>query len=374
MRLPELQRILVDGARRQEQAALAPKARLGGRKALIAVLAVLLLGGSAAGAVITLTSSKPLSGTLAQGPSRSGPSHYRISVFPYMAVGWSGWCTSAVFKGHSGREATDYGCGPVESSGPTVAGGDSFGDQSGQYSYGIVSDRVASVRWAGTVVQPINDASLPAGTRAYFIVAPPNRGRPKPELTMLFDSSGRQIPGPEISRQNAVEHLPQIAVNPRDPGAAPCAVRDSSAPRAVPLTETVTTPVPWPRHQAGAFLACANATYNVDGTTLAVAVLVDATNALRTAAALPELQPDPAHPGLLTGHELGNIGFPSGLTVSNGGGGQAFNTPTRYQEFANHDVTARRAGPAWIIAEGGTPAQRAALLAIVSTSAQLGRS
>ena len=95
MRLPELQRILIDGARRQEQAATpARKRRRGGRRALMVALAALLIGGAAAGAVITLNRSKPLSGTLAQGPGGLGVSHYRISVFPYMTVGWSGWCSS----------------------------------------------------------------------------------------------------------------------------------------------------------------------------------------------------------------------------------------------------------------------------------------
>ncbi len=86
------------------------------------------------------------------------------------------------------------------------------------------------------------------------------------------------------------------------------------------------------------------------------------------AKALPELQPDPAHPGLLTGHELGNIGFPQG-GVFDRGGGQAFKTHTRQQEFANHDRSARRAGPAWIVAEGGTPSQRATLLRVLQTEA-----
>lgn len=371
MRLPELQRILIDGARREEQTARARKAHLGGRKALIAVLAVLLLGGTAAGAVITLSPSKPLSGTLTQGPSGSGPSRYQISVFPYMAVGWSGWCSSVVFNSAHMRTASIYGCDPVESSGAVVAGGGSFGDQSGEYSYGIVSDRVAAVHWNGRIVLPISSARLPPGTRAYFIVAPPvspaSHGRPE-SLPKLFDSSGRQIPEPEITSENAVEHLPQLGVNPGRPGTARCAVRARQVPRLVPLAETVTTPVPWPRHQPGAFLACANATFRLDGTTLAVAVLVDAANGRRPAPPLPELQPDLAHAGLLTGRELGNIGFPQGSFVANFGGGQAF-APTRNQQFANHDVSARRAGPAWIMAEGGTPAQRATLLAVLSTDA-----
>jgi hypothetical protein len=369
MRLPELQRILIDGARRQEQATGPGRdPRRGGRRALMVALAALLIGGTAAGAVLTLSRSKPLSGTLAQGPGGLGVSHYRISVIPYMTVGWSGWCTSAVFDSHSSREATDYSCGAIESSGPVIAGGGSFGDPSGAYSYGIVSDSVASVHWDGRVFLPIKSQRLPPGTRAYFIAGSAGPvGLGPPGLPKLFDGSGREIAIPLITRENNVEHLPQTVVNPRNPGTAPCAVRPSPVPHLVPLAQTVTTPVPWPRRQPGAFLACANATYKLDGTTLGVAVLVDASNARRPAPPLPELQPDPAHPGLLTGHELGNIGFPHGLSVFDGGGGQAFNTTTRRQEFANHDVSARRAGPAWIIAEGGTPAQRATLLANLAT-------
>lgn len=371
MRLPELQRLLINGARRQEQAATsARETRRGGRRALMLTLAALLIGGAAAGAVMTLSRSKPLSGTLAQGPARLGVSHYRISAFPYMTVGWSGWCSSAVFDSRSSREATDYSCGAIESSGPAIAGGGSFGAQSGGYSYGVVSDSVASVHWDGRVVLPIKSPRLPPGTRAYFIVAPGGPvGLGPPGLPKLFDSSGREISNPRITREAAVEHLPQIVVDPRNPGTAPCAVRPTTVPHLVPLSQTVTMPVPWPRRQPGAFLACANATYKLDGTTLGVAVLVDASNAQRPAPPLPELHPDRAHPGLMTGHELGNIGFPHGFAVFNGAGGQAFNTTTGQQEFPNHDISARRAGPAWMVAEGGTPSQRATLLRVLQTEA-----
>jgi hypothetical protein len=368
MRLPELQRILIDGVRRQEQApAPVRRTRLGSRRALTVVLALLLLGGTTAAAVVTLSRSRPLSGTLAHGPGGLGVSRYRISVFPYMNVGWSGWCSSAVFYDHRGRRMTDYGCAPVESGGPTIACCSEFGDSSGEYTYGIVSDAVASVRWEGAVVQPIASPGLPPGTRAYFMLARRRYGR-LGRLPRLFASSGLEIPDPPVSRQNAVEHLPQTSVNPSSPGTARCAVRTSSVPHLVPLSETLTAPVQWPRHQPGAFLACANATYRLGASMLGLAVLLDASDVRRSPPALPELQWDPAHPGLFTGHELGNIGFPQGLSVGNFGGGQPFNTPTRAQEFANHDVTARREGAAWIVAEGGTPIQRATLLAHVSTS------
>jgi hypothetical protein len=367
MRLPELQRILIDGARRQERTApFSPRRRLGGRRPLILALAVLLVGGSAGGAVITLSRSKPLSGTLSQGPSPRAASHYQISVFPYMTVGWSGWCSSAVFDSHSRREVTEYGCFAVESGGPAIACCGSFGDQHGEYTYGVVSDRVASVHWDGKVVETIKSPRLPPRSRAYFIIGPARNL--SPGLPRLFDSSGQEIPNPLISRENAVEHLRQITVGARNPGHRPCAVRTSNMPHLIPVSQTVTRPVPWPRRQPGAFLACANAMYKLNGSTLGIAVLVDASDARRRAPPLPGVQPDPAHRGLLTGHELGTIGFPHGLGVLNGGGGQAFNTTARRHEFANHDISARRVGPAWVLAEGGTPGQRAMLLLHLSTA------
>jgi hypothetical protein len=371
MRLPDLQRILVDGARRQEQAATHPvRARARGRRALMVLVAVLLVGGGAAGAVITLSRSEPLSGTLARGPSGSGPSRYRISVVPYMTVGWSGWCTSAVFNGRGGREETDFGCVAVESGGPELSGRNEFGSGMSEYTDGVVSNRVATIRWDGKTVAPIASPNLPRGTRAYFIVGHPPSGGRFPRLPRLFDAAGREIVEPPITRQAAVEHLPEIAVNPRNPGTSPCAVRASALSHLVPLGETVTTPVPWPRHQPGAFLACANATYKLDRTTLSVAVLVDATNARRLAPALPELQRDSAHPGLLTGQELGNIGSNQGFGALIVGGGRAFDIPRKHtQQPASNDISARRSGFAWIIAEGGTPDQRATLLAHLSTRA-----
>ena len=375
MRLPELQRILIEGARRQERAAARSRrgsrvSRLGGRRALMVALALVLVGGATAGAVISSSRSRPLSGTLPHGLSNAGPSHYRISVFPYMAVGWSGWCSSVVFNSDRSREATDYGCNPVESSGPLVAGGDEFGDQSGEYSYGVVSDAVAYIRLSsGATLTPASSPRLPPGTRAYFTAAPQSDERPLFRPVRLFDAAGTQLVQPLISREDAVEHLPQLPVNPYRPGSARCAVRIAPAAHLAASSETVTPPVPWSRHQTGAFLACANATFALNTTKLGVAVLVNASDPAQAAPALPELAPDAAHPGVLAGHELGSIGFPQGSGVADFGGGQAFNTPTRHQQFADHDVSARRAGEGWIVVEGGTSAQRALLLAHLSTAA-----
>ena len=377
MRIPELQRILVEGARQQEQP-LRRSLRLG-RRPLAALLGVLALGGSAAAAVVSLSTSRPLSGTAPIGVgvlhSGAGPTQYRISVFPYLAVGWSGWCTSANFSVHSHPTATEYGCGPVESSGQLVLDGASFGARGGSYEYEIVSDRVAAVRYAGgPTITPISDPRLPRGTRALVRVGPPptlsKHGPTAPfPREQLLDARGRVLPMPVTARANAVEHLPLRALNPRHPSPGGCTVLARPLVGLVALTQTVAPAVPWPRREPGAFLACANATYRLGASTLAVAVLIDATNPRRRAAPLPGLAADPANAGILTGSELGSIGFPQGLAIFAGGRQQPFNTPSAHQALADHDISARRAGPGWLIAEGGTAAQRTRLLAALTTAA-----
>lgn len=379
MRIPELQRILVDAALREAQ----PTRRVRFRRRPVAlVLAVLLLGGTAAAAVVSLTSSRPLTGTL---PAGTGPLHtagrvqYRISVFPYLSVGWAGWCSSVRFSMNSHSLAIGYGCGPVENAGPLVLDGGDFGGPHGWYQYEIVSDRVAAVRYSdGATLTPISDPRLPAGTRAVVRVAPLSasrkiKGAPLgvslPPSSTLLGAHGQALPVPQILRANAVEHLPLRVVNPSDPVGGGCAIRMRSVTGLVALSQTVITPVPWPRREVGAFLACANATYRLGNTTLAAAVLVNATNPQQGAPPLPGLVADNTDPGILVGSELGSIGFPQGLGVFNGGRGNPFDTPTRHQTLTNHDISARRAGRGWLIAESGTPTQRATLLAALTTGA-----
>lgn len=240
----------------------------------------------------------------------------------------------------------------------------------GEYSYGIVSDAVAYLRLSsGATLTPVSSPRLPPGTRAYFTVARQSEGRPQLRPVRLFNVSGTQQAQLVSTRESAAEHLPQLAVDPYRPGSARCALRIAPAAHLVASGETVARPVAWPRHQTGAFLACANARFELNGTELGAAVLINASDPARPAPALPELQPDPTRPGVLVGHELGNIGFHQGLSVADFGGGQAFNTPTRRQQFADHDVSARRVGEGWIVVEGGTSAQRALLLAHLSTAA-----
>jgi hypothetical protein len=131
---------------------------------------------------------------------------------------------------------------------------------------------------------------------------------------------------------------------------------------------------------AGSFESCSNATFRIAGSILAMAVLINATDPSTVAAPLTELQPDPGHVGLLTGAGLGSIGFPEGFASGvqgfrsddqpyafNGSQPQA-GAPAGVLSLADHDITARRIGLAWLLAEGGTPEQRAALLAAATVA------
>lgn len=347
------------------------------RRPIIVFLAVVLLGGSATAAVVSLTKSRPLSGTLARGPLAPAavPTRYRISVFPYMTVGWSGWCSSITFQTRHGVTTNYGGCGPVETSGSPFLAGGLFGGPGGEYDYEVLTDAVAAVRFSnGRTVIPRSDPRLPPGTRALFAVFPSQAASrsggtpeppPNPPAEQWLDANGRVLPMPLVTRATAVERLPVRSLNPRQSRTAPCAVHVHALAGLTPLAEVVATPVPWPRRQPGAFLSCANATFRLGEDTLAVAVLVDATDPAGPARPLPGLQEDNAHQGILLGRQLGNVGYPAGASgLGVGRPALPFHT-----SLANRDISARRAGSAWLIAEGGTAAGRAELLMGLNTNA-----
>jgi hypothetical protein len=338
---------------------------------VVLLLALALVAGSAAAAVLVLTKSRPLSGTLARGPLSAArlPTRYRISVFPYMTVGWSGWCSNIAFQTRHGRTINYGGCGPVETSGSPFLAGGLFGGPGGVYDYEVLTDAVAAVRFSnGRTVIPRNDPRLPQGTRGLFAVFPAYAASrpggtpvppPNPPTEQWLDADGRVLPMPLVTRATAVERLQVRSVNPRQPGSASCAVRFHALAGLTPLGEVAASPVPWPRRQPGAFLSCANATFRLAGDTLAVAVLVNATDPAVPAPPLPGLQQDSEHRGILIGRELGNVGYPAGAA--------GLGVPV-HTSLTNRDISARRAGSAWLIAEGGTTAARAELLMDLNAS------
>jgi hypothetical protein len=344
------------------------------------VIAVLLLAGSATAAVLVQSRSHPLTGTIrgVQGILGVPKASYQVRAFPYLAVGWSGWCASVAFQATPHRSFGEYGCGAVEDSREPLIAGGAAGGPGGLYDSGFVSTRVAAIRlFNGTTIVPIANAHLPSWMRAYIaFVRGPLPIRPRPDT--LLDRGGHTVPQPIITRADAVKHLPTHAINPNDAAAVPCAIRERSSTGITALAQAVSTVAPWPRRQPGAFLACANATFRVGTATLAVAVLVDANHPDQPAPPLRELVPLTGQPDLLGARGLGTIGFPEGTSVADFGGDtapfaipagqQQFGAPAGIQQVTNHDLTARRDGRAWLIAQGGTGAQRARLLAALTVT------
>jgi hypothetical protein len=327
---------------------------------------VLAIGGSSAAAVLSLRDSRPLSGTL---PAplldlhASGETRYRLSVFPFLSVGWTGWCSAATFTVHARIQATSYGCGPVERANQIQFYDDEFGDQSVDYMDEIVSDRVTEVRYGdGVEIEPISDPRLPRGMSAAVRVLS-SREAAKASGGRLFigsellDADGHQLFEPPTSSDEAVEHLPLTTLASSNP-------------------ETVARPVPWPRRAPGGFLACANAVYRLDGTNLAAAALANALDPNKPAERLPGLTSDPSYPGILQGQELGSIGYPEGSGVGSfDPSTRPFYDPGHHQwdlteehNARDHDISATRAGKGWLIVEGGTLEQRSQLLAVLHTN------
>jgi hypothetical protein len=384
MRVPELQRILIEAARRQELPR-ARRVRLA-RRPLLALVAVLVLGGSTAAAVLSVRESSPLTGTV---PSRllspqitASMTQYQLSVFPYLSVGWTGWCTSVSFSAHRRRQAISYGCGPVESPDPVELAAAAFGSEGGEYQYAILSDRVAEVRYRdGARLRPIGSGRLPSWMRAVVRVYSAREAQADDNLRFereeLIDANGQRLRVPVSTRGESVEHLPLFTLDAAHPANLPCTIHARALADLVALSQTVTARVPWPRRAPGGFLVCANATYRFDGADMAAAVLVNALDPQQPAEVLPGLELDPAHRGILLGGELGTIGYPEGSSVDNGDpGSRAFESfgphPWDLIEEHNsrdHNISARRAGVGWLVAEGGTPSQRARLLNALQTSA-----
>jgi hypothetical protein len=361
--LPELHDSLVRAGEAQEGTSRRRR-RFGKRRTLVASLAALMLCGTAAAAVLSVTGSRPLTGTVSPGPN-GGRSHYTIRVFPMMTVGWSGWCTAAEFSAEPSKRTTAYGCNAVEGPGPLIAGGDEFGNAHSSYTFGIVRSDVAFVRLPDkSLVATIVDPDLPVGARAYFsLTRVRDRSPDEPRSVAYLDAAGKPIATGSWTPATAVTRLPVAAARGDAALSGVCQIRARPFSGLTLITETVTQLRAWPRFQGGTFLACANATFRLGMTTLGLAVLADATAPARPAPELPGLRPDRHRPGLLVGTEVGNIGFPAGFSTADFGGEAPFQAAPTARIYASRDITARRAGSVWLVAEGGTESQRALLLA-----------
>lgn len=329
---------------------LARRLRHLGRRPLALALIVLVIGGSAAAAVVSLVNrSAPLTGTVPAAPGIiTAGLHYDIPVTPDLEPGNAGWCSFPRFSwsgssrppGVPAELASGGTCGPAPSGErPLILGGGEEG-----LFWMIVSSRVAALR-LGTraVIHSRSDARLPHGWRAVVTFTPAfnPRTRPLDRSSALpyptpLDAHGRPI---SLGTAQPPTPVPVKTIDPNHPQTGSCAIRAVALPGLKRQWEVIATAIPAPRPSidAAALFSCARSWYLFDerSPALSAALLLNAREPRLRAPALPGLTPI----------------SPRGFFTENGG--------------SAGNITARRLGRAWLVVQGGTASQRAQLLQIL---------
>ncbi len=346
------------------------------RRSPAAVLAgaTLLAGGTAAAAVIGLNASpsKPLAGHLP--PTRSNGPHaatvgvppraYRIVVTPSMLAGTVGWMSTLTYTS-GGQVTLRVGTLGVATTNMPLFGGVDFppsgtaSASSGQIvEYVLTTSKVAAVRIGAVAIATRRATGLPEGDRVAVALVPATigplvipaagatltpyvpipanrhetRARRVQAVTLLpLDSRGQVLPY-AIPRAPLIEATrplvpPGASRRTQNQATSECGLsRKSHSSLVQTAGHVVVAPTPVPDIVGQVFLACADAEYELNGYTLAAAVLVDAHRPGGPIGPIP------------ASHMLTD----SATTVALNAGSQAL------------DLVARRLANAWLVVQGGT--------------------
>lgn len=285
---------------------------LGARPGLLALTGILLLSGSAAGAVLLAAErSQPLSGIV---PPYSAPrgemsvagSRYTISLTPSLQAGTIGWCNFIVFRDvpepHGGKNAGfgggSCGVGTAALGAPLFA---ADGQRGAGLWYVLAAPQVAAVHFLdGPTVLTRGDPRLPFGFRV-AVASLPQRlfAHGGPPLVSALAADGRVIPGgayqqPPPSEPTSSWSSPAPAAR----GACALTARPGSAVRV--LRGSVIAAIVPDRGVLGhAFISCEDAEISLHGrAALLAAVLLDAKHPGSSPAPLPDMQPVNGSPGV----------------------------------------------------------------------------
>lgn len=357
-----------------------------GRWPIVALLGVVVVGGSAAAAMIPLFGGShrltgtvpdaalrsPGPGSLAGVPARSLPAglRYSVPVVPDLEAGDAGWCSYPVFTlaGASAPLAGGGGaCAPAAAGSVVInAGGEPLTNvlnylastspartKSGRpsragidalqqtlqravfLSWFVVSDRVAAIRINGTKLVPYTDRGLASNWRALVAFT-----RGAPTSVVYLQRDGRPIS--TLSGSAAPLPLGVATVDPRHLPAADCALGPSHLPGLGSEWEVVAHGVPARNSLAGpdVLFSCARAWYAFPHShaVYSAAILLGAQN---------PADPAPQLPGLTAGTRPGD-----------------------YQEATQDQaqLTARRVHNAWLVIQGPSQQTREALLHNINAS------
>ena len=310
------------------------------RRPLLLAAALVVASASAAAAVVSLTSedSAPLSGTVPAPSPSAAERTYRIELMPDLRAGAIGWCSSVTLRSRGWRPiGAATGCGPAApADAAQIAGGVTAVNTKNVLLFAIVDRRVASVRLHdGRTIAPLADRKLPYRWKAVvaFLARQGGRFAVDDLQWTLQDAKGAPIssaPNEHAGAKDAgTATLPTRAVDPRDPPHVRYAIRARPLKglRAVSARIVTRAPTRTPDVNGRAFQTRATTIYYLHTRRYRAAMLVDARDPSRPAADLP-----------------GSTPRADGLVDASG------------------QLTARRAGPGWLVIEGADARERALVL------------
>ncbi len=313
---------------------------------LAVVVAVLLVSGSAAGAIAAIlgTGSAPLTGAV---PGITAQLlRYDIPITPDLEPGDAGWCSSPIFSIRNGVTDAAGGdtCSPPAPAGVPVilAGGEPISNErdflrqagraldarQGQLNlfWMVVSSNVAAVRLGpGDVVTSRQDPRLPAGWRA--VVAFVRGVSPTFPQPVPLDRGGRPI----VQRNTTLSRVSPgsggvAAARSYDPGGttpSPCSIHAVRLPSVTAQWEVVATTAPALGSAVARNLlfSCARSWFSIKGQSNApsAAILLNAQDPRRRAPRPPGLRPTD-QPGVFSN--------------------------------ASAEIVAKRVGRAWLVVQG----------------------
>jgi hypothetical protein len=388
-----------------ERAALpAPRKRWGWlrrpSRPVAILLVALVIAGSAAAAVLSLSASQPLVGRVpgAITPASVAGYGYTIAVTPAdtsLQAGGAGWDSWIVYgrPGTSGYVGEGAGICPgyPRATNPIFGGGSGliFGGGSGPTSfargetvaYVLTGPQVWAVRIGRRTIRTVSSRSLPVGDRAAVFFVPAKGpvpeflmpGFPAPRMKNIpavaivpLDRFGRVIAttqcAPPPSEAPPLTWMASDAVRrwwplrgftvpyqgpgyhaPTRPRPGVCELAEHGLPALhVQFGHTVARISPVNDALGEVFLSCVDAEYYLHGWPLQVGVLLDGHRPGQVLGPIPGARPVPGEPGMVN---LATGQFPSSLFTRNFG------------------VTAKRVGHAWLVVQGGSGlAQRVQVL------------
>jgi len=284
-----------------------------------------------------------------------------IRLTPALAAGELGWADSEIYNGRVGGGGC---CFLPTHEAEIIMGSKGFSSGPGWIATVIAAPDVAAVAVEGHRPVSTHSGGLPGGMR-YAVVRVRHLGTSRGPFPAAFDARGQRLEAPgfeTLPKRHEFEgpYAPHRWTRPAQPAAGACELSTTGPAGLVAELGAVV------RHLKGyrvfgsrAFQSCASTVYQLDGSRLQAAILLDAEHPGRAPAGLPGMHPVAGSPGVFRA--------PSAAI------GQELRGPA----VADGRMTAQRLPDGWlVVADGRDAAQQlevlrhlSAMVALTSTAA-----